>query len=926
MGEGDGLVMVAKRLCMGGALVWAGLACARGAPPVAIEWSEGFRLPQREDGRAALGVAAPFFGEHNRVALLAGGSNFPDEPLVTGGKKRWYAEGYALLPGATNWLPAGTLSRPTAEGMSATTPRGVVCIGGGADGERFASVFLLTWDATRRQAVETPLPDFPCPIRLGAAAAKGNRVFVAGGEGIEALPGDVWTLDLDAPERGWRPLPTFPGVRGRMQAQAFVQNGDQKRTFLYVIGGYAKKGAASGGDGSPNRPRTPRGGVPTQTSEAYALTDGYAYDLAQPDDAGVWQPISPVVPKGADRPAWPLIGAKCVTSGDQHVLFFGGLDAAYFDGNQRKMATLTGEAREAQRIAYQSAMPSTWNRAVLVYHTVTDRWFELGEVPFPPVAAGAAILRADGSVLLASGEVMPGIRTPVCAVGRFTAQRRFHALNWLVMGVYFGGLAGMGVWFLRKKKSADQFFRGGGHIPWWAAGMSIVAAMASSISFLAVPALAYMSDWRYLPKCFCIVLIPPLVIRCYLPFFRKLNLTCAYEYLELRFDLACRLFASLAFNLYMVARVAVVAYLPALVVAAATGLNVNLCIIVVCLLTILYCATGGIEAVIWSDVVQCLVLIGGSVALFAMLVGGSDGGFAGAVTLAARAGKLRTFDFAFDFSQPVIWVVLIGGIIECFISYTSDQCVIQRYMTTQNVREAGRSLWLAVPLSLTSLIYFGIGTGLYTYYRSHPERLAVTMPKADSILPEFMVNDLPVGLAGLVIAGLFAATITTLAANLNSSATSLTSDFFVRLRRRGTSDRAQVRCAQICTVAVGFAGMAGALILANVEIRAMYDQFLKFIGILTSGLACLFLLGIFAPRVGAAAALSGLIANYVVCIGLDQMTWAWKPHLLLYGLIGIVTCLAVALAGSAVFPNRKTGIEGLIWRNAQPDLPILKSR
>lgn len=896
--------MSKKGFSLSGALMVTGVlllfapGATRGSPPVTLEWSEGFGLPQQPSGRPAIGVGAPFYGEHNGVALLAGGSNFPEAPLLDGGPKRYYADIFALPAGATNWVAAGRLSRPVAEGVSATTSKGVVCVGGAADGETSTRAFLLAWDGARGQAAERALPDFPCRTRLGAAAAREALVFVAGGEGTDALSSDVWRLDLDAPEKGWRALPPLPGVKGRMQAQAFVQNGDQKRTYLFVVGGYAKH--ADGG--------------------WVALTDGYSYDLAQQDDTGGWRQISAAAPI-ADRPsaspaaAWPLIGAKCVATGDQHVLFFGGLDAAYFDDNQRKMALLTGTAREAQRIAYQSAVPTTWNRNVLVYHTVTDRWFELGEVPFPPTVAGAAIGRANGGILLASGEVQPGVRTPLCAVGRFVARRRFHPVNWAVMGGYFCGLAVMGGWFMRKKKSADDYFKGGGRIPWWAAGISIFAAMFSSITFLAVPALAYMSDWRYAPKCACIALIPPLVIGCYLPFFRKLNLTCAYEYLELRFNLACRLFASLAFNLFMVARVAVVAYLPALAVSAATGADINACIVAVCLLTIVYCAFGGIEAVIWSDVVQGAVLLGGALLILVLLAAGSDGGVAGVAAAAGGAGKLRMIDAAFDFSRPVIWVVLIGGLAECLISYTSDQCVIQRYMTTRDVRAAGRSLWLNVPLGIgTGAIFFSIGTALFTYYRSHPERLAVTMPKADSILPMFMTHELPVGAAGLVLAGLFAATITTLAANLNSSATAITGDWFVRLRRGATGDRAQVRIAQGCTVAVGLAGMAGALILANIDIRAVYDQFLKFIGILTSGLACLFMLGIFAPRVGAAAALCGLAANYVVCIGLDAAPLPWKPHLLLYGAIGIVTCLVVALAVSVVFPNKKTGIEGLVWR------------
>jgi len=554
---------------------------------------------------------------------------------------------------------------------------------------------------------------------------------------------------------------------------------------------------------------------------------------------------------------------------------------------------------------------------VLVYHTVTDRWFSLGEVPFPPTVAGTAISLEGGGVLLASGEIQPGVRTPLCMIGKFVRRRGFHPFNWAVMIAYFFGLAGMGWWFMRKRKNADDYFRGGGRIPWWAAGISIFAAMFSSITFLAVPALAYMSDWRYAPKCACIALIPPLVIGCYLPFFRKLKLTCAYEYLELRFNLACRLFASLAFNLFMVARVAVVAYLPSLAIAAATGADVNACIVGVSLLTILYCAFGGIEAVIWSDVVQGTVLFIGALFILVLLTVETDGGLLGAFHLANAAGKLRMFDWAFDFSRPVVWVVVISGFAECLISYTSDQCVIQRYMTTKNTHEAARSLWLNVPLSIgIGSLFFAIGSVLYTFYRSHPERLAVTMPKADSILPMFIVNDLPVGVAGLVLAGLFAATITTLSANLNSSATAITSDWFVRLRKK-TSDHEQVRFAQMCTVAVGLAGMAGALTLANADIRAVYDQFLKFIGILTSGLACLFMLGIFVRRVGSTAALCGLIANYAVCIGLDRLDFAWKPHLLLYGAIGIMTCLVTALAVSAMFPNRKEDIDGLVWKRSR---------
>ncbi|MBP7638778.1 MAG: hypothetical protein KBA18_12950, partial [Kiritimatiellae bacterium] len=141
-----------------------------GGPPVTLEWSEGFSLPQQPDGRPAVGVGAPFYGEHGDVALLAGGSNFPEVPLLEGGPKRYYADIFALPAGATNWVAAGRLSQPIAEGVSATTGKGVVCVGGTTDGKTSARAFLLAWDGARGQAAEHALPDFPCRTRLGAAA------------------------------------------------------------------------------------------------------------------------------------------------------------------------------------------------------------------------------------------------------------------------------------------------------------------------------------------------------------------------------------------------------------------------------------------------------------------------------------------------------------------------------------------------------------------------------------------------------------------------------------------------------------------------------------------------------------------------------------------------------------------------------------
>ncbi|MDD4025854.1 MAG: cyclically-permuted mutarotase family protein, partial [Kiritimatiellae bacterium] len=187
--------------------------------------------------------------------------------------------------------------------------------------------------------------------------------------------------------------------------------------------------------------------------------------------------------------------------------------------------------------------------------------------------------------------------------------QHFHWINWAIVAAYLAVVAGIGFWFMRRNKTAETYFKGEGDLPWWAVSLSLYAALFSSITFLSIPALVYSSNMTYFAITFGQILVVPIAVKWYLPFFRKLNLTSAYEYLELRFNLGCRLFASTAFILFMIASIAVIVYLPAIALSAVTGMNVNLAIAVVVGVTILYCALGGIEAVVWSDFLQGLLLL-----------------------------------------------------------------------------------------------------------------------------------------------------------------------------------------------------------------------------------------------------------------------------------------------------------------------------
>ena len=542
------------------------------------------------------------------------------------------------------------------------------------------------------------------------------------------------------------------------------------------------------------------------------------------------------------------------------------------------------------------------NGVVRVHHLVTDCWFDLQAAPFD--TCSAVELLADGRLLVVDGAGEKAV------YGTPARTKAYHPVNWVIMVVYLLLMAGMGVWFMRRNKSSDDYFRAGGRVPWIVVSMSIYATMFSSITFISIPALSYLTDCRYFIVTFGIILMAPVVVKWYLPFFRRLNLTSAYEFLEVRFNLPCRLFASAAFILFMVARTAIVTYLPALAIAAVTNLDVNMAIIVVTVVTIFYCTIGGVEAVIWSDFVQSVILIASTVLIYILLVWGTDGGLAGFLSSASAAGKFRAFDFVFDWTKPCFWVVLIGGIVANLASYTSDQCVVQRYMTTKDERGAAKSILFNGVLSFFNcIVFFTLGVALWTFYRSNPGLLDVTMPKNDSILPLFIGNDLPTGISGLVLAAVAAATMSTLSANLNSAASAIVTDFWDRLilggsRSRATanvqervppaSDRSKLVCAKISTVVVGLFGGGFALVLANMEIMSIYDQFQRFLGVLTGGLGCLFFMGVFMKRVNGVGAMAGLVANYIVCFALDQMQFEGKPHLLLYGFFGMVACLIVA--------------------------------
>lgn len=793
------------------------------------------------------GVAAAFSGQTGGMLTIAGGCNFPDTPAAEGGQKKFYDSVWYL--DKQGWFKRKfSLPHPVAYGASVNIPgQGTVCIGG-TDGEKsLTDVYLLT-----DKGVEM-WQSLPQPIDNAAAAYDGKHIYLVGGKDNTK----VWCMEppvnaegrqKEAQDSQWECLDIAPWPSGiRLQPTAVVQANGLDMS-LYVFGGY--------------NPET--GKIAEDVLELNLKTMQWK---SHPGSQAT-------------------VGMTATTSGYSHVLLFGGVNKDIFEN------ALQGKYGDD----YLSH-PAPWyrfNPDVVVYHTITDSWYSIPGSSLL-ARAGAGLVCQDGSYVLMDGESKPGIRASEVMKVQFTHSVNFGWLNWIVLVIYLVSMLGLGVYFMRREGGSDDFFRGGGRVPWWAAGISIYATMLSAITYMTIPAKAYATNWTYYPMLVMILVVSWPVVKFYLPYFRKLDITSAYEYLELRFNAFTRLMASSLFIIFMIARMALVLYLPSLALTAVTGIDIYICIVLMGVITIIYCTMGGVEAVIWGDVIQGCILVGGAFFAAWFLWGHTEGGFAGAWQLAVDNDKLRLFEWSWDYRRVTFWVAILGGgLANNLISYTSDQTVIQRYLTTKDVASAKQGIWMNGLMSVfISVVFYVIGTGLYTFFKTHPAELDFTMAKGDAIFPFFMMSQLPQGLAGLLIAAIFAATMSTISANINSVSTAFSIDFWKRFRPQ-TDDIQMLRVARWACVIAGFIGVGIAILMATWNIMSLLDYFNTILGLLTSGLGGLFFMGLFLKRINGINALVGFITGEVVVIYLQFFTPDdVRPSFMLFGLIGMVVSILV---------------------------------
>jgi SSS family solute:Na+ symporter len=450
------------------------------------------------------------------------------------------------------------------------------------------------------------------------------------------------------------------------------------------------------------------------------------------------------------------------------------------------------------------------------------------------------------------------------------------ALDLAVLACYFVAVLGIGVGLRRGGRSSEAFTTAQGKLPGWLCGMSILATYVSSISFLALPGSAYALDWSRFAFSLSIPPAAWLAARHFTRLYRGQGQRSAYAFLESRFGLPARLYASTFYLLTQLFRMGVVLYLTALPLSTLLGWPVWGLVSLLGLSVMIYCLLAGIEGVIWTDAIQGGILMAGAVGTVAVLLNGMPEGPGQALEIAAREGKFSLGSFTPSLGKTTFWVILLNGLFVNLQNFGIDQNYIQRYLTASSEREARRAVWLGGLLYLPlSALFFLVGSCLYSYYRARPGLLPAELP-ADQVFPWFIVHGLPAGVSGFLIAAVFAAAMSTLSTSLNSSATVLLEDYFVRWWGTSLRESARMLVLRLGTLLFALAAVGVALLLMGA--RSALDAWWTGSSIFSGGMLGLFLLAWLFPGTSPRAALAGMLVGLA---GIAWMTlsrtafWSW---------------------------------------------------
>jgi solute:Na+ symporter, SSS family len=475
-----------------------------------------------------------------------------------------------------------------------------------------------------------------------------------------------------------------------------------------------------------------------------------------------------------------------------------------------------------------------------------------------------------------------------------TTVMGLNKVDLAIIAIYLAGITLFGLRFRKKQRSLRDYFLAGREIPWWAIALSIVAAETSTLTIISVPGIAYDANLTFLQIVMGYVVGRVVISFVLLPHYFRGDLYTAYELIERRFGSKLR---SLTAGLFLLTRTAaegVRVYAVSIVVSIALGTGEVASIAIITVLTLIYTFEGGLAAVIWTDVVQTVIYVGGTLVGLATILHLVPGGWPAIHAAAAGAGKLQVFDFRPDFWLPyTFWAGVIGGAFLTTASHGTDQLIVQRLLAARNQKQSVTAILSSgVAILFQFALFLIVGVMLWAYYRVP----SVTFGRADRIYPTFIVSRMPHGISGLLVAAILAAAMSNLSAALNSLSSSAIMDFYVRLRPQA-DDARRMRLSRIATFFWAFV-LFGLAVLSLNKVGRVVEVGLQIASVAYGALLGVFLLGVLTRRANQNGAMIGMLFGFVVELYLwlgSRVPWTW------WVMIGSCITFAIGWSASLLF-------------------------
>ena len=489
---------------------------------------------------------------------------------------------------------------------------------------------------------------------------------------------------------------------------------------------------------------------------------------------------------------------------------------------------------------------------------------------------------------------------------------QFGTLNYAILSIYLAAMFGIGLFLAGRQKTTEDYFLAGRKMPWLIVAMSMFASLTSAVSYMGVPGIAYKENIAMIVLGIMSLLVAPFLILLFYPFYHRLNVTTSYEYIARRYGAGARYATSGLFVAARLGWLGVVIYAPALALSVVAGVNLYLAIGLMGMLAVAYTTLGGLSAVLWTDFLQFVFLVGGAIWVALTLILSVPDGFSGILEIAQRTDHLRVFDLQVNIYEMTGIVVAVSYFFQLMHDYGADQVTVQRLMAVKSFRGKAKAILFnsCFDMFIMSLLLF-VGLGMFAYYQHFPDRLPENLT-ADRMLPYYIMHALPNGISGILITAIFAAAMSSMDSGINSLSTVIVNDFVKPLRRRARTETQDVNLARLLTLVLGVFAVAVACYVSTVEHILKASS--AFLGLFSGPILALFLLGILTRRASFRGWLVGVALAMPATIWLQYGVGA---HFIYYFPFCFGICFLTGYPASVLLGGPKAPSELTLWGRSQ---------